>query len=83
MIAFLMVRRTPAPAEPAPQTTNLFNQNMVMTAMIVMVMVVVMTIMMMTTMKLCKPALNLGIIDPFDYSNPNPMNTTGITVITR
>ena len=30
MIAFLMVRRTPAPAEPAPQTTNLLNQNLVM-----------------------------------------------------
>ena len=26
MIAFLIVRRTPAPAEPAPQTTNLYEQ---------------------------------------------------------
>ena len=71
MIAFLMVRRTPAPAEPAPQTTNLFNQNMVMTTIMMTMMIVA------TTMTLCKPALNLGIIDPFYYSNP--MNTTVIT----
>ena len=42
MIAFLMVRRTPAPAEPAPQTTNLCNQNNLMIMMV------------MTAMLLCK-----------------------------